>query len=130
MHCHRSILAAAWWISINQLDWWGYLSLSIVAGIISGLGINTGHELGHKKSKFEKTLAKLVLAVPFYGHFTIDHNQGHHRDVATPIDGSSSRMGENFYSFCMQGNSSCHCQSMSKLENHKITAKKSRFSVF
>ena len=93
------LIAAAWWISTNQLDWWGYLSLSIVAGNISGLGINTGHELGHKKGKFEKNLAKLVLAVPFYGHFTIDHNQGHHREVATPMDGSSSRMGESFYAF-------------------------------
>jgi alkane 1-monooxygenase len=94
-----SLLVVAWWIGTQNLDWWAYLSLSILAGIVSGLGINTGHELGHKRTNLEKNLAKFVLAIPFYGHFTIDHNQGHHRDVATPEDASSSRMGENFYQF-------------------------------
>lgn len=65
----------------------------------SGLAINTGHELGHKNSKLEKLLAKIVLAVPAYGHFTIDHNRGHHKNVATASDPSSARMGESIYRF-------------------------------
>ena len=44
-------------------------------------------------------MARIVLAVPFYGHFCIEHNRGHHRHVATPEDPASSRMGENIYSF-------------------------------
>ena len=31
--------------------------------------------------------------------FTIEHNRGHHRDVATPVDPASSRMGESIYRF-------------------------------
>ena len=73
--------------------------MGVVAGMTAGLAINTGHELGHKNSKLEKLLAKLVLAVPAYGHFTIDHNRGHHRDVSTPEDVASSRMGESIYKF-------------------------------
>ncbi|MDH3351833.1 MAG: alkane 1-monooxygenase, partial [Gammaproteobacteria bacterium] len=53
-------------------------------------------------SRLEKSLAKIVLAVPAYGHFTIDHNLGHHRDVSTPNDPSSARMGESIYKFALR----------------------------
>ena len=35
----------------------------------------------------------------FYGHFFVEHNRGHHKNVATPDDPASSRMGESFYAF-------------------------------
>jgi alkane 1-monooxygenase len=94
-----SLIGAAWWAGTQALTWWGFIGLAVVAGMTSGLGINTGHELGHKKSKLERSLAKIVLAVPVYGHFPIDHNRGHHRDVSTPEDPASSRMGESIYKF-------------------------------
>ncbi len=47
-------------------------------------------------------MAKLVLAVVGYGHFFIEHNKGHHRDVATPMDPATSRMGESIYSFSLR----------------------------
>jgi alkane 1-monooxygenase len=94
-----SLIGAAWWAGTRDLDWWAFAGLAVVAGLTSGLGINTGHELGHKKSKLERTLAKIVLAVPVYGHFWIEHNRGHHRDVSTPEDPASARMGENIYKF-------------------------------
>jgi alkane 1-monooxygenase len=73
--------------------------LALTAGLYSGLGINTAHELGHKKSETERRLARLVLAVPAYGHFCVEHNRGHHRHVATPEDPASARMGESIYRF-------------------------------
>lgn len=94
-----SLIAAAAWAGTQDLSWWAFVGLAAVAGLASGLGINTGHELGHKKSGLERTLAKIVLAVPAYGHFWIEHNRGHHRDVATPEDPASARMGESIYSF-------------------------------
>ena len=94
-----ALIGSAWWAGTQALSWWALLGLAAVAGITSGLGINTGHELGHKKGKFERTLAKIVLAVPVYGHFWIEHNRGHHRDVSTPDDPASARMGENIYKF-------------------------------
>ncbi|MDH4108652.1 MAG: alkane 1-monooxygenase [Gammaproteobacteria bacterium] len=93
------LIAAAWWAGTAELSWWAFAGLAAVAGIASGLGINTGHELGHKKPRLERTLAKIVLAVPAYGHFWIEHNRGHHRDVATPDDPASARMGESIYRF-------------------------------
>ena len=94
-----ALIGAAWWAGTQDLSWWAFIGLAIIAGLTSGLGINTGHELGHKKSRLERTLAKIVLAVPVYGHFWIEHNRGHHRDVSTPDDPASSRMGESIYKF-------------------------------
>lgn len=93
------LIAIAYFVGSQALTVWSVLVLAITAGSYSGLGINTAHELGHKKPKFERLLAKIVLAVPAYGHFCIEHNRGHHRDVATPADPASSRMGESIYKF-------------------------------
>jgi alkane 1-monooxygenase len=97
-----SLIGAAWWAGTHELAWWAFTGLAVVAGLTSGLGINTGHELGHKKSRLERVLARCVLAVPAYGHFSIEHNRGHHRDVATPEDPASSRMGESIYRFAFR----------------------------
>ena len=94
-----TLFGVAWYAATQNLSWWAFLGLGAVAGLTAGLAINTGHELGHKNSRFEKWLAKIVLAIPAYGHFTIDHNLGHHRKVSTPEDPSSSRMGESIYKF-------------------------------
>jgi alkane 1-monooxygenase len=95
-------LAAAYWLATEPLSATGYLGLALVAGMTSGLAINTGHELGHKRSRLERGLSKLALAIPAYGHFTIDHNRGHHIEVATAEDCASSRMGESIYRFALR----------------------------
>lgn len=93
------LVVAAWFIAKHQLSWAGMLAVTLSAGLYSGLGINTAHELGHKKTELERWMARIVLAVPAYGHFCVEHNRGHHRYVATPADPASSRMGENIYKF-------------------------------
>ncbi|WP_370291228.1 fatty acid desaturase [Nocardioides sp.] len=75
------------------------IGIATSLGMISGIGINTAHELGHKKESVERWLSKIALAPAFYGHFYIEHNRGHHVRVATPEDPASSRLGENFYTF-------------------------------
>jgi len=94
-----TLIACAWYAATQSLSWWAFTVLAIVAGLTAGLAINTGHELGHKKSKLEKSLAKIVLAVAAYGHFSVEHNRGHHKDVSTPGDPASARMGEGIYKF-------------------------------
>jgi alkane 1-monooxygenase len=94
--------ACAWWAGTQGLSWWALLLLAYVAGTDAGLGLNTGHELGHKQTAIEQWLARLVLAVPAYGHFTVEHGRGHHRHVSTPEDHASSRMGETIYRFALR----------------------------
>jgi len=84
------------------LSWWAFLLLAAHTGLVAGLAINTAHELGHKNSKIEKQLAKIALAVPAYGHFTIEHNRGHHKYVSTYDDPASARMGESIYKFALR----------------------------
>ncbi len=62
-------------------------------------GINVAHELGHRKKRYEKFLAKILLLTSLYMHFFIEHNRGHHKRVSTPEDPSSARKGENLYRF-------------------------------
>lgn len=72
------------------------LSMGITCG---ALGINVAHELGHRKSKFERFLAKLLLLTSLYMHFYIEHNRGHHKNVSTHEDPSSARRGEWVFFF-------------------------------
>ena len=97
-----ALIACAWWAGTHHLSWWAFVMLAYVAGADSGLGLNTGHELGHKHNPLEQWLARLVLAVPAYGHFTVEHGRGHHRWVATPEDHASARMGESIYRFALR----------------------------
>ena len=72
------------------------MSLGMACGV---LGINAAHELGHRKSKHEQAMSKLLLLSTLYMHFFIEHNRGHHKNVSTPEDPASSRWGESLYSF-------------------------------
>ena len=94
-----ALFASAAYALTQPLSAWAFVLLAATAGMTAGFAINTGHELGHKNSKLEKTLSKIVLAVPAYGHFTVEHNRGHHRLVSTPEDEASARMGESIYKF-------------------------------
>ena len=96
------LIAGAWFVASYDLGWSGLLAHSLMIGAISGFGINTGHELGHKKTKMDRIAARLVLAVPVYGHFSMEHNAGHHAEVATPEDSASARFGESIYQFALR----------------------------
>jgi alkane 1-monooxygenase len=90
--------ACALWAH-GDLSFLESLGLACTVGVVSGFAINAAHELGHKRDKSEKWLAKIALAQTFYGHFFVEHNRGHHVRVATPEDPASSRLGESFYAF-------------------------------
>ncbi len=89
-------------MTTQHLPWHGVLAVIISTGMMGGFCINVGHELGHKRTVLEQTLAKLVLAPTCYGHFYVEHNRGHHRDVATPADPASARMGESIWRFVLR----------------------------
>ena len=94
-----TLLYTAYVVGTQNLPWHALLGLALSVGVVNGLAINTGHELGHKNTKLERWLAKIVLAVVGYGHFFVEHNRGHHVDVATPQDPASAKMGQSIYGF-------------------------------
>lgn len=93
---------SAWFFAKHGLPAHAIVALIINTGSIGGFCINVGHELGHKRSALERWLARIILAPTCYGNFYIEHNRGHHRDVATPEDPASARMGESIYRFALR----------------------------
>ena len=89
----------AWVAATGDLGAFELLGLAVSVGGVSGLGINTAHEIGHQPGALNGWLAKLALAPSMYGHFYVEHNRGHHVRVATPEDPASARYGESFYAF-------------------------------
>lgn len=84
-------------VQLNTVDIIGRIfSMGMLCGVF---GINVAHELGHRKNNFEQGLAKLSLLTSMYTHFFIEHNKGHHKNVATPNDPSSARYNEWVYLF-------------------------------
>ena len=74
--------------------------LVMCSGILFGaVGINVAHELGHRRNKWVRGLGQALLFPSFYMHFTIEHNKGHHRWMATPKDPATARKGELLYAF-------------------------------
>ncbi len=99
---YLSLICAAILVGTQSMSWPVLVLFAVMMGVYSGLSINTAHEIGHKRTKRERFLSRLALGVTGYGHFCIEHNLGHHRDVATPEDPASARMGESIYRFALR----------------------------
>jgi alkane 1-monooxygenase len=96
---YAGLVFACWLWSSGKLSTFDDIGLMWTVGVVSGIAINTAHELGHKRASMERWLSKVALAQSAYGHFFIEHNRGHHVRVATPEDPASARLGESFYAF-------------------------------
>ena len=96
---YAALVLACWLFSRGGLSVVARVGLVSTVACVSGIAINTAHELGHKREGLERWLSKIALAPSAYGHFFVEHNRGHHVRVATPEDPASARFGESFYSF-------------------------------
>jgi alkane 1-monooxygenase len=96
---YAGLVFACWEWAHGGLSLVEQLGLALTMSMVSGIAINTAHELGHKRASLEKWLSKVALAQSGYGHFFIEHNRGHHVRVATPEDPASARLGESFWAF-------------------------------
>ncbi|MBI3381546.1 MAG: alkane 1-monooxygenase [Aquabacterium sp.] len=94
-----SLLFNVVFLATHDLAWYEWLATVIITGSMLGFGLNLSHELGHKKDWIGRKMGLFNSALGGYGHFSIEHNRGHHRHVATPEDPASSKMGESIYRF-------------------------------
>lgn len=96
-------------------------------GISCGvLGINAAHELGHRNTRYEQLMSKILLMTTLYMHFFIEHNRGHHKRVATDDDPATSRYGENLYTFYIRSVRDSWLSAWS-IESEKLRKKKFKF---
>jgi alkane 1-monooxygenase len=96
---YAGLIFACWMWAHGDLSTVEKIGLALTMSMVSGIAINTAHELGHKRASLERWLSKVALAQSGYGHFFIEHNRGHHVRVATPEDPASARLGESFWAF-------------------------------
>ncbi len=89
-------------ILVLQGDLHGMVMIGLVLNlgiVLATAGINVAHELGHRKGIHNRISAALLLAPSLYGHFTIEHNIGHHKWVATPDDPVTAKYGQSIYAY-------------------------------
>ena len=99
------------------------IGMTLAYGMSCGvLGINAAHELGHRSTWYEQLMSKMLLLTTLYMHFFIEHNRGHHRNVATDEDPASSRLGESVYAFFVRTISGSYLSAW-KLEKGRLAKK-------
>ena len=76
------------------------IGILLSAGILLATNaINVAHELCHRKKYYEKFIGKALFMPCLYMHFYIEHNFGHHINVATSEDGATAKYKQSLYSF-------------------------------
>lgn len=104
------------------------VGLTFSVGIALGSnGINVAHELGHRKTLWERTLGKILLLPSLYMHFYIEHNYGHHLHAATKEDPASAKYNQSVYSFWI---TSVFGQYVSAWKIQQNLLKRERISIF
>ncbi len=90
--------------------------MGIMCGVI---GINVGHELGHRNNRFDEFIGEILLLTSLNTHFLPYHNGGHHFNVATPKDAATARKDEWIFFFWMRSHFTSYYQSW-QLENKRM----------
>lgn len=99
-------------------------SMGLMCGV---LGINIGHELGHRNNRFDELIGEILLLTSLNTHFLPYHNGGHHFNVATPKDAATARKNEPIYLFYFRSHFSSYFQAW-EIENKRLkTEEKSWF---
>lgn len=91
-------------------------SMGFMCGV---LGINIGHELGHRRNKLERVLGEILLLTSLDTHFHIYHNEMHHRDVATPHDPATAKKDQLLYQFWITSHFGSYIKAW-KIENQRM----------
>lgn len=112
-----------------------FMSVSFIGkvfsmGLLCGVfGINIGHELGHRSSRMEQLLGEILLLTSLNTHFLPYHNEGHHREVATPDDAATAKKDQWLYSFWITSHFKSYVKAW-KIENNRMRRNgKSIFSL-
>lgn len=105
-----------------SLDTSTYIGRISAMGILCGiLGINIGHELGHRLNRVDQFFGELMLLTSLNTHFLPYHNGGHHFNVATPQDAATARRNEPLYIFWFRSHFMSYREAW-QIENKRMTS--------
>lgn len=103
--------------NLSNLETFGRVfGMGIMCGV---LGINVGHELGHRNNRFDEFIGEILLLTSLNTHFLPYHNGGHHFNVATPKDAATARKNEILFFFWIRSHFSSYIEAW-KLENKRM----------
>jgi len=112
-----------WFLSMmkdTQLTTLEYVGRISAMGLLCGvIGINVGHELGHRNNRFDQFLGEILLLTSLDTHFLPYHNAGHHLNVATPKDAATARKNEIVYFFWIRSHFQSYYQAW-EAENKRL----------
>jgi len=99
------------------------ISMGIMCGVI---GINLGHELGHRLKFHEQLLGDILLLSSLENHFVPYHNRGHHTNVGTPQDPATARKNELLFVFWFRSQIGSYIQAW-QIEQERLSISGQRF---
>ena len=104
-------------VGLTNLELIGRISaMGLMCGVI---GINVGHELGHRNNRLDEFWGEILLLTSLDTHFLPYHNGGHHFNVATPKDAATARKNELLYIFWIRSHFTSYVQAW-QIENKRL----------
>ena len=103
----------------GSVEFYGRITaMGFMCGVV---GINVGHELGHRPERWQQFLGEILLLTSLNTHFLPYHNAGHHRNVATPEDSATARKNEPLFLYWFRSHFGSYVEAWS-LENQRLRA--------
>lgn len=99
------------------------VSMGIMCGVI---GINLGHELGHRLNRLEQLIGEALLLSSLENHFLPYHNRGHHHNVGTINDPATARKNELLFVFWFRSQIGSYIQAW-QIEKERLSIQKLPF---
>lgn len=110
-----------------SLDFFGKCTgMGLSCGV---LGLNVGHELGHRNDRFQQFLGELLLLSSLDSHFLPYHNGGHHYRVATLEDPATARKNESVYAFWFRSHFTSYTMAWELEFERMKRLQKNKFSI-
>ena len=95
-----ALVLTVWAMGGGWLGGWEKAGLFVAMGLFAGQVSNSNaHELIHRGQRALHRLGMWVYVSNLFGHHTSAHVLVHHRNVGTPEDPNTARLGETFYRF-------------------------------
>ena len=135
LYLNLPIVLGLLWLIFSKIQTQDYatyelIGLGLSAGILLATNaINVAHELGHRTPYFERLMSKCLYMPCLYMHFYIEHNFGHHMNVATPKDGATAKYNQTVFSFWVTSVTKQYVDAWTHQMKLLKTQKRSFFSV-
>ena len=108
-----------------------YVGRIVSMGLMCGvLGINIGHELGHRSNRLHQFLGEVLLLTSLNTHFLPYHNSGHHFEVATPNDSATARKNQLLYTFWLTSHFGSYIKAWQIENKRMVKIEKPQYSIY